>query len=179
VKNPESGNYQNMHSAPVLPNYLGLPFQILVSPFVRFDPVGRTTDIMMFNSKNLGALIVQEEPHVKSWEDGQYSIQNMSIEETYGFGRRPHSTLGLSLPAQKKHLAHARGSVPPEGRSGDGKDFCCESGFSLGGPALKSGCREQGKALLLRSTITYDSSEGYFGDKIRIATFDQLFAFTP
>jgi hypothetical protein len=31
-------------------------------------------------------LIVAEEPHVKSWEDGQYNIQNMSIEETYGFG---------------------------------------------------------------------------------------------
>ena len=40
----------------------------------------------MFNSRNLGALIVAEEPHVKSWEDGQYNIQNMSIEETYGFG---------------------------------------------------------------------------------------------
>ena len=40
----------------------------------------------MFNSKNLGALIVAEEPQVKSWEDGQYNIQNMSIEETYGFG---------------------------------------------------------------------------------------------
>jgi len=41
---------------------------------------------MMFNSRNLGALIVDEDPHVKSWEDGQYNIQNMSVEETYGFG---------------------------------------------------------------------------------------------
>ena len=40
----------------------------------------------MFNSRNLGALIVAQEPHVKSWEDGQYNIQSMSIEETYGFG---------------------------------------------------------------------------------------------
>lgn len=50
-------------------------------------PVHQThvTGVVMFNSKNLGALIVAEEPeepHVKSWEDGQYSIQNMSIEET-------------------------------------------------------------------------------------------------
>jgi hypothetical protein len=43
------------------------------------------TDVVMFNSRNLGALIVAEEPHVKSWEDGHYNIQNMSIEETYGF----------------------------------------------------------------------------------------------
>jgi hypothetical protein len=75
-----------MTSAPILPNYLGLPFRILVSPFVNFDPENRVTDIMMFNSRNLGALIVDEDPHVKSWEDGQYNIQNMSIEETYGFG---------------------------------------------------------------------------------------------
>jgi hypothetical protein len=86
VSQATSGNYQNMTSAPVLPNYLGLPFRILVSPFVNFDPEDRTTDILMFNSRNLGALIVAEEPHVKSWEDGQYNIQNMSIEESYGFG---------------------------------------------------------------------------------------------
>jgi len=40
----------------------------------------------MFNSKNLGALIVDEDPHVKSWEDGQYNIMNMSVEETFGLG---------------------------------------------------------------------------------------------
>jgi len=83
---PNAGNYNHMTSAPILPSYLGLPFRILVSPFVHFDPETRTTDVMMFNSKNLGALIVAEEPHVKSWEDGQYNITNMSIEETFGFG---------------------------------------------------------------------------------------------
>ena len=44
------------------------------------------TDIMMFNSRNLGALIVDEDPHVKSWEDGQYNIMNMSIEEPTASG---------------------------------------------------------------------------------------------
>jgi hypothetical protein len=39
--------------------------------------------MLMFNSRNLGALIVAEEPTVKSWEDGQYNIQNMSIEESH------------------------------------------------------------------------------------------------
>jgi hypothetical protein len=40
----------------------------------------------MFNSRNLGALIVDERPHVKSWDEPQYSIQNLGIEESYGFG---------------------------------------------------------------------------------------------
>jgi hypothetical protein len=86
VSAPEAGNYQQMNSAPMLPKYLGIPFRILVSPFINFNPETRTTDVLMFNSKNLGTLIVQEDPHVKSWEDGQHNMNNMSIEETYGFG---------------------------------------------------------------------------------------------
>lgn len=77
---------QQRTSAPVLPSYLGLPFRILVSPFVRFNPTTRETDIMMFNSSNLGALIVDEEPHVKSFDDPRYGLTEMFIEETYGFG---------------------------------------------------------------------------------------------
>ena len=85
ISTPE-GIPQNMTSAPVLPNYLGLPFKILVSPFMRFDPLTRETDILMFNSKNLGALIVDEEPHVRSFDDNRYGLQELAIEETYGFG---------------------------------------------------------------------------------------------
>ena len=64
---------QGMTSAPVLPNYLGLPFRIIVSPFMRFDPATKCTDIIMFNSANLGALIVKEDPHVKSWDEPRYN----------------------------------------------------------------------------------------------------------
>lgn len=70
-----------MTSAPQLPNYLGLPFRILVSPFVHFDPDTRLTDILMFNSKNLGAIIVADR-HSRAGKDGQYNILNMSIEST-------------------------------------------------------------------------------------------------
>jgi hypothetical protein len=53
---------------------------------MNFDVVNKVTDIIMFNSRNLGALIVDERPHVKSWDEPQYSIQNLGIEESYGFG---------------------------------------------------------------------------------------------
>jgi hypothetical protein len=53
---------------------------------MQFDVATKTTDIIMFNSRNLGALIVDERPHVKSWDEPQYSIQNLGIEESYGFG---------------------------------------------------------------------------------------------
>lgn len=77
---------QTQVSGPVIPNYLGMNFRILVSPFVRFDPVNRTTDIMMFDSKSLGALIVDEDPHVNSWTEPMFGMQNIGIEESYGFG---------------------------------------------------------------------------------------------
>jgi hypothetical protein len=51
-----------------------------------FDTVSKTTDILMFNSRNLGALIVDKKPEVKSWDEPQYDIQNIAIEESYGFG---------------------------------------------------------------------------------------------
>ncbi len=40
----------------------------------------------MFNSQNLGALIVDKEPFVRSFDEPGYDIQNLCIEERYGFG---------------------------------------------------------------------------------------------
>ena len=83
----------------MLPGYLGLPFQIIVSPFARFDPVSKSTDILMFNSRNLGALVVKEDPHVQNWEDARYGIQEMFIEESYGFGIiNEGQSIGVALP---------------------------------------------------------------------------------
>jgi hypothetical protein len=53
---------------------------------MNFDTNSKTTDIIMFNSRNLGALIVDEKPHVKEWDEPQFGIQNIGIEESYGFG---------------------------------------------------------------------------------------------
>lgn len=53
---------------------------------MRFDTTAKTTDIIMFNSRNLGALIVDERPHVREWDEPQFNIQNLGIEESYGFG---------------------------------------------------------------------------------------------
>lgn len=85
-KNPEDLP-QNQKSAPVIPFYgNGLNFRIMVSPFMRFNADLRTTDIIMFNSKNLGALITEQEPHVRSFDDPQYDLTSLAIEEKYGFG---------------------------------------------------------------------------------------------
>jgi hypothetical protein len=40
----------------------------------------------IYDLTSLGVLIVDEKPHVKSWDEPQYSIHNLGIEESYGFG---------------------------------------------------------------------------------------------
>jgi hypothetical protein len=92
---------QQLTAAPTIPGYFGLGsnLRILVSPFLRFNQDTKETDIIMFNSKNLGALIVGEDPHVKSLDESPYSIQNVAIEETYGL--RPSADRRALLPRWK------------------------------------------------------------------------------
>ena len=75
-KSQVSGSGPTCHNRPVF----------LVSPFMNFDTTSKTTDIIMFNSRNLGALIVDERAHVREWDEPQFGIQNIGIEESYGFG---------------------------------------------------------------------------------------------
>lgn len=78
---------QNATSTFKIPGYANFDgLRILVSPFMNFNTSSKTTDIILFNSRNLGALIVDERPHVRSWDEPQFGIQNMGIEESYGFG---------------------------------------------------------------------------------------------
>ena len=72
-----------------------------------FDTNLKITDIIMFNSRNLGALIVNERPHVKSWDEPQYSIQNIAIEESYGFGVLNEGQ-AIAVASVKTHLAGYR-----------------------------------------------------------------------
>jgi hypothetical protein len=79
----------------------------------------------MFNSRNLGALIVDEKPHVKSWDEPQYSIQNLGIEESYGFGVLNEDQAiavaknvkvrqnEMSTPEAFDHLSRGRQPDPP------------------------------------------------------------------
>lgn len=76
---------QTMTSAPVLPSYFGFPMRILVSPMVRFDPANKLTDIVMFDSRELGAYIVQKEVTVDEWKDPSVDIRKVKLMEKYGF----------------------------------------------------------------------------------------------
>jgi hypothetical protein len=73
-------------SAPVLPSYMNVPFRIIVSPFVPFDPRRKLTDIYMFDSNELGVHIVDEELMTEEWNDPKVDIMKIKLRERYGIG---------------------------------------------------------------------------------------------
>jgi hypothetical protein len=81
------GDYpQTINSAPKLPGYFPWPFRIIVSPFVHFDPATRLTDVMVFDSNELGALIVAHDVVVDEWDDPATDIHKVKLKERYGIG---------------------------------------------------------------------------------------------
>lgn len=72
-----------MNSAPVLPGYLGMNFKIIVSPLVPFDPRRKLTDIYMFDSRELGALIVDEEITTEEFVDPKVEMRKIKLRERY------------------------------------------------------------------------------------------------
>jgi len=75
---------QNLTSVPTLPSYLGMSFNIIPSPFMTFNVDTNTCDMMMFNSSNLGALIVDQDPSVMEWSQPDLGLTKMQIAERYG-----------------------------------------------------------------------------------------------
>jgi hypothetical protein len=77
---------QNLQGGATVPGYFPYPLRVLVSPFVPFDPDRNIADIMIFDSSNLGALIVEEDVMVDEWEDKSVDIMKVKLRERYTFG---------------------------------------------------------------------------------------------
>ena len=81
-----SGYPQTLTSSPVLPGYLNIPFRIIVSPLVPYDPRRKLTDIYMFDSSELGVLIVDEDVTTEEFDDPRVDIRKIKLRERYGLG---------------------------------------------------------------------------------------------
>lgn len=77
---------QDLQSAPQLPSYLNVPFRIIVSPFVPYDPRRKLTDIYMFDSNELGVLVVDEDITTEEFDDPRVDIRKIKLRERYGIG---------------------------------------------------------------------------------------------
>jgi len=77
---------QSLDSAPILPGYLSSPMSIIVSPFVKYDPIKKLTDIMIFDRGELGVILVDEDPTTEEWADPARDIRKIKIRERYALG---------------------------------------------------------------------------------------------
>lgn len=77
---------QNLKGGATVPSYFPYPLTVLVSPFIPFDPQRNVADIMIFDSTNLGALIVEEDVTMQEWEDMSVDITKVKLRERYDFG---------------------------------------------------------------------------------------------
>ena len=75
---------QVMDSAPSLPSYFPFPFRIVVSPFMPFDPETLLTDVVVFQSGQLGALLVDETLTSDEWTDPRVDVMKIKLRERYG-----------------------------------------------------------------------------------------------
>lgn len=75
----------NMTSTPKIPDYLGIPLQIIASPMVPYNHVTKLTDIYLVDSANVGAIFVDEEPTWIEVEDKIRDTKMIKIRERYAF----------------------------------------------------------------------------------------------
>lgn len=76
---------QSLNSPAVIPSYFPHPLRVLVSPFVPFRVHNNTCDIMLFDSSNLGALVVDEDVVMDTWEDLSIDVIKVKLRERYAF----------------------------------------------------------------------------------------------
>lgn len=75
---------QTISSAPRLPSYFNVPMRIIVSPFVPYDPKNKLTNVIMFDSSELGVLVVDEDIMTDEFNDPSVDIRKIKLRERYG-----------------------------------------------------------------------------------------------
>jgi hypothetical protein len=68
---------------PILPSYLQIPFKVLVSPQVPYNPVTKLTDIYFIDNQNAGAFINAEGINHYQWNDPERDIHSIKLREKY------------------------------------------------------------------------------------------------
>lgn len=124
---PHSPYPYNMNSAPVIPNYLGIPLRIIPTSFLPYNTATNTTTLIMADSSTMGFYIEDEPLTTAEWTDPETDIWKMKLRERY-FIRPKHKGLGMTaaknvtiasneiiLPAHAMHMV--QGSIPAPTRN--------------------------------------------------------------
>jgi len=77
-------NVNALSSAPNLPLGLPFPLRIVTSRFMPYDPATKLTDLVLCDSRSLGALIVGSGIVADEWEDKYFETFKMKWSEKWG-----------------------------------------------------------------------------------------------
>lgn len=94
-------------------NSLGL--NIIFSPYVPFDQVGKTFDFYIIDRNNVGVLLVKDEISTEQFDDPLRDIQTLKVKERYGVGIL-YGGLGISVA---RNIKYAKTWPAPERRFGE------------------------------------------------------------
>lgn len=83
---PVNDYSQVQTGAPNVFSYFPWKLNVVVSPFVFYDPARKITDIYIFDSTQLGALIVEQDLTTAEWEDPSVMMRKVRLVERYGIG---------------------------------------------------------------------------------------------
>jgi hypothetical protein len=74
---------QGLTSRPEVPGYFPWALNVIVSPFMPYNPENNTCDIFLFDSENLGAIVVDEDVMMDEWEDKSVDVVKVKMRERY------------------------------------------------------------------------------------------------
>lgn len=108
-------------------NSLGL--NIIFSPYIRFDQVGKTFDFYILDRNNIGVLLVKDEISTEQFDDPLRDIQTLKVKERYGVGIL-YGGYGLGVA---RNIKYAKTWAAPERKFGEmalPKDYTSAEGVA-------------------------------------------------
>lgn len=70
---------------PLPPGLFPYPLNMIVSPYIPYDPTTNTTTVVMCDRSEVGLLCINEEPNTAEWRNPETEIEKVRIRERYGF----------------------------------------------------------------------------------------------
>lgn len=58
--------------------------RMIITPFVNYDTTSNFTDIWLFDSRDLGVMVVDEDVMTEEWKDPEHDIRSIKLRERYG-----------------------------------------------------------------------------------------------
>lgn len=81
----QTGYSQRANSAPILPNYFGIPLRIIVSPLIPYDPSTKLGDVYLVASGMVGFHLIDEDLITVEWRDEDREITKVKMRQRDSF----------------------------------------------------------------------------------------------